>query len=75
MKLNVFFFFLVHTQEAFGPFCFLFFVAYTFSSGAFIFFVPETKGKTLTEITEDFNNMNYKGIKSDSENIEIATKF
>ncbi|XP_037535712.1 solute carrier family 2, facilitated glucose transporter member 11-like [Nematolebias whitei] len=59
-----------------GQFCFLFFVAYTFFSGAFvIFFVPETKGKTPTEITEEFNKLNYKSIESDSENIEIATKL
>lgn len=78
MKLSVFFFllFFLYTQKGLGQFCFLFFVAYTLFSGAFvIFFVPETKGKTTTEITEEFNKLNYKSIESNRENIEIATKM
>uniref|UniRef100_A0A8C2ZLU0 Major facilitator superfamily (MFS) profile domain-containing protein n=1 Tax=Cyclopterus lumpus TaxID=8103 RepID=A0A8C2ZLU0_CYCLU len=40
-------------------FCFLIFVVYTILSAAFlIYFVPETKGKTMTEITED--KLNYR---------------
>lgn len=40
-----------------------------------LYFVPETKGKTAIEITEDFNKLNYKNGKSDVENIEVATKL
>ncbi|XP_017263664.1 solute carrier family 2, facilitated glucose transporter member 11-like [Kryptolebias marmoratus] len=62
--------------EALGQFCFLVFVAYSIFSAAFmIYFVPETKGKTMIEITEDFNKLNYKNRKSDVENTKVATKL
>ncbi|KAJ0023909.1 hypothetical protein NQD34_003808, partial [Periophthalmus magnuspinnatus] len=45
--------------DALGQFCFLIFVVYCFLSAAFlIYFVPETKGKTMVEIMEDFNQLN-----------------
>lgn len=51
----------VSVQDDLGPFCFLIFVAYTISSGAFLLgFVPETKGRTMVEITQDFDRLNYK---------------
>ncbi|XP_041639520.1 solute carrier family 2, facilitated glucose transporter member 11-like [Cheilinus undulatus] len=64
--------------EGLGQFCFLIFVAYSVFSAAFLlFFVPETKGKTMVEITEDFNKLNYKNRAADAERTEIdlATKF
>ncbi|XP_066466052.1 solute carrier family 2, facilitated glucose transporter member 11-like [Tiliqua scincoides] len=39
-----------------GPFCFLFFMVVLVGSGAFFYlFLPETKGKSIAEITEEFN--------------------
>lgn len=68
----------VHIQDGLGQFCFLIFVAYCVLSAAFLlYFVPETKGKTMVEIMEDFNKLNYKNRSADAENTEIdlATKF
>lgn len=68
----------VSSQDGLGQFCFLIFVAYSVFSAAFlIFFVPETKGKTMVEIMEDFNTLNYKSRSADAERTEIdlATKF
>ncbi|XP_020789909.1 solute carrier family 2, facilitated glucose transporter member 11-like [Boleophthalmus pectinirostris] len=65
--------------DALGQFCFLIFVVYCFLSAAFlIYFVPETKGKTMVEIMMDFNQLNFKN-KSEI-NIEVhdvgkGTKF
>lgn len=51
----------VSIQDGLGQFCFLIFVAYTLFSGAFLlWFVPETKGRTMVEIMQDFNHLNYK---------------
>lgn len=51
-------------------------MAYSFFSAAFmIYFVPETKGKTMVEIMEDFNKLNYKNQENDVENINVTTKF
>ncbi|XP_043107026.1 solute carrier family 2 member 11, like [Puntigrus tetrazona] len=42
-------------------FCFLIFFAFCFFSGVFVWFhVPETKNKTVLEITEDFKRMHQK---------------
>ncbi|XP_042319612.1 solute carrier family 2, facilitated glucose transporter member 11-like [Sceloporus undulatus] len=42
--------------EALGPFCFLIFAVVLVGSGIFFFlFLPETKGKSVAEITEEFN--------------------
>lgn len=42
-----------------------------------IYFVPETKGKTMMEIMEDFNKLNYKNRAADIEktDITLATKL
>nr|XP_033482356.1 solute carrier family 2, facilitated glucose transporter member 11-like [Epinephelus lanceolatus] len=64
--------------DGLGQFCFLIFVAYSISSAAFLlYFVPETKGKTMVEIMEDFNKLNYKnkGIDTDRSDIDLGTKF
>ncbi|KAM4740157.1 solute carrier family 2, facilitated glucose transporter member 11-like [Anableps anableps] len=62
--------------EGLGQFCFLIFVAYSIFSAAFmIYFVPETKGKTMTEIMDDFNKLNYKNRNSYIENTEVSTKL
>ncbi|CAI5687340.1 unnamed protein product [Oreochromis niloticus] len=64
--------------DGLGQFCFLIFVAYSLGSAAFvIYFVPETKGKTMIEIMEDFNRLNYKNRTADTENTDVAleTKF
>ena len=64
--------------DGLGQFCFLIFVAYSIFSAAFmIYFVPETKGKTMVEIMEDFNKLNYKNRGDDIEktDIDLATKF
>lgn len=53
-------------------------MAYSLGSGAFIiYFVPETKGKTMVEIMEDFNKLNYKNRTDDIENTDVVleTKF
>ncbi|XP_010744650.2 solute carrier family 2, facilitated glucose transporter member 11 [Larimichthys crocea] len=64
--------------EALGPFCFLIFVAYTVFSAAFLlYFVPETKGKTMVEVMEDFNKLNYKNRGADTEktDVNLGTKI
>ncbi|XP_056885962.1 solute carrier family 2, facilitated glucose transporter member 11 isoform X1 [Takifugu flavidus] len=59
-----------------GPFCFLIFVAYTISSGAFLLgFVPETKGRTMVEITQDFDRLNYKNSAPLTSPTYCSTKF
>ncbi|XP_072839473.2 solute carrier family 2, facilitated glucose transporter member 11 isoform X2 [Pogona vitticeps] len=46
--------------EHLGPFCFLIFMAILAVSGVFIYlFLPETKGKSIMEITMEFNKLNY----------------
>lgn len=68
----------VPTQDGLGQFCFLIFVVYSIFSAAFmIYFVPETKGKTMMEIMEDFNKLNYKNRAADIEktDITLATKL
>ncbi|XP_025893449.1 solute carrier family 2, facilitated glucose transporter member 11-like [Nothoprocta perdicaria] len=47
--------------ERLGQFCFLIFMAVLFTSGTIIhLFLPETKGKSIMEITENFNRLNFK---------------
>ncbi|KAM6423587.1 solute carrier family 2, facilitated glucose transporter member 11-like isoform 1-T1 [Liasis olivaceus] len=42
--------------ESLGPFCFLLFAIVLFGSGIFFYlFLPETKGKSAVEITEEFS--------------------
>lgn len=64
--------------DALGQYCFLIFVTYSICSAAFlIYFVPETKGKTMNEIMEDFNQLNFKNkdIHIEVHNIGRETKF
>ncbi|XP_019394657.1 PREDICTED: solute carrier family 2, facilitated glucose transporter member 11-like isoform X1 [Crocodylus porosus] len=52
--------------ESLGPFCFLIFMGVVVGSGIFIYlFLPETKGKSVTEITEEFTKL-YSGNKLSS---------
>ncbi|KAM6404058.1 solute carrier family 2, facilitated glucose transporter member 11-like [Rhynochetos jubatus] len=47
--------------ERLKHFCFLIFMVVLFTSGIFIhLFLPETKGKSVMEITEEFNKLNFK---------------
>ncbi|XP_077776775.1 solute carrier family 2, facilitated glucose transporter member 11-like isoform X1 [Podarcis muralis] len=51
---------MMRTWEYLGPFCFLIFMGILTASGVFIFlFLPETKGKSIMEITAEFNKLNY----------------
>ncbi|XP_030634290.1 solute carrier family 2, facilitated glucose transporter member 11-like [Chanos chanos] len=64
--------------DSLGQYCFLIFVTYCVFSAAFLlFFIPETKGKTMVEITEDFNKLNYKNRAKDSDkdDLALATKL
>ncbi|XP_062999872.1 solute carrier family 2, facilitated glucose transporter member 11-like [Elgaria multicarinata webbii] len=46
--------------EYLGPFCFLIFMVILAVSSVFIYlFLPETKGKSIMEITMEFNKLNY----------------
>ncbi|XP_070696759.1 solute carrier family 2, facilitated glucose transporter member 11-like [Pempheris klunzingeri] len=67
-----------YVVDGLGQFCFLIFVAYSIFSGVFmIYFVPETKGKTMVEIMEDFNKLNYKnrGIDVERSTTDLSTSF
>ncbi|KAL2090971.1 hypothetical protein ACEWY4_013234 [Coilia grayii] len=58
-----------YVVEGMGQFCFLIFVGYcTFSATFMLYFIPETKGKTSMEITEDFNKLNFKNSSPEPEN-------
>ncbi|XP_074895724.1 solute carrier family 2, facilitated glucose transporter member 11-like [Buteo buteo] len=47
--------------ERLQHFCFLIFMGVLFTSGIIIhLFLPETKGKSIVEITEEFNKLNFK---------------
>uniref|UniRef100_A0A8C3KAW5 Major facilitator superfamily (MFS) profile domain-containing protein n=1 Tax=Calidris pygmaea TaxID=425635 RepID=A0A8C3KAW5_9CHAR len=48
--------------EGLGSFCFIIFLTYCLSMAIFVFLVmPETKGKTMLEVMEEFNRLNYRG--------------
>lgn len=48
-------------QEGLKHFCFLIFMGVLFTSATiFHLFLPETKGKSIVEITEEFNKLNFK---------------
>ncbi|XP_029906572.1 solute carrier family 2, facilitated glucose transporter member 11-like [Myripristis murdjan] len=56
-----------------GQFCFLIFVAYCIFSAAFLlYFIPETKGKTMVEITEEFNKLNFKNKANETTKADLA---
>uniref|UniRef100_A0A672GX58 Solute carrier family 2, facilitated glucose transporter member 5 n=1 Tax=Salarias fasciatus TaxID=181472 RepID=A0A672GX58_SALFA len=67
-----------YVVDGLGQFCFLIFVAYSIASGAFmLYFVPETKGKTMVEIMDDFHKLNYKEKETNSKenDINLSTKL
>uniref|UniRef100_A0A8C5TBL8 Major facilitator superfamily (MFS) profile domain-containing protein n=1 Tax=Malurus cyaneus samueli TaxID=2593467 RepID=A0A8C5TBL8_9PASS len=50
--------------EGLGNFCFIIFLSYCLSMAFFVFLVlPETKGKTMLQVMEEFNRLNYRGKK------------
>ncbi|XP_069726910.1 solute carrier family 2, facilitated glucose transporter member 11-like [Phaenicophaeus curvirostris] len=50
--------------EGLGSFCFIIFLTYCLSMAIFVFLVvPETKGKTMLQVMEEFNRLNYRGKK------------
>ncbi|XP_065548744.1 solute carrier family 2, facilitated glucose transporter member 11-like isoform X1 [Lathamus discolor] len=50
--------------EGLGSFCFIIFLTYCLSMAIFVFLVmPETKGKTILQVMEEFNRLNYRGKK------------
>ncbi|XP_065707572.1 solute carrier family 2, facilitated glucose transporter member 11-like isoform X1 [Patagioenas fasciata] len=50
--------------DGLGSFCFIIFLIYCLSTAIFVFVVmPETKGKTMLQVTEEFNRLNYRGKK------------
>lgn len=61
--VNIFCLFLF-LQEGLGSFCFIIFLTYCLSMAIFVFLVmPETKGKTMLQVMEEFNRLNYCGKK------------
>ncbi|XP_025971824.1 solute carrier family 2, facilitated glucose transporter member 11-like isoform X3 [Dromaius novaehollandiae] len=68
--------------EGLGSFCFIIFFAYCLSMAIFVFLVmPETKGKTMLQIMEEFNRLNYRGKKrqtvlwQNDSSVTIATRL
>uniref|UniRef100_A0A674DN46 Solute carrier family 2 member 11a n=1 Tax=Salmo trutta TaxID=8032 RepID=A0A674DN46_SALTR len=57
--------FFPYIVDALGQFCFLVFVAYCM-------FIPETKGKSMVEIMEDFNKLHYKNRGTDTEKADFV---
>ncbi|KAJ7423368.1 hypothetical protein BTVI_09972 [Pitangus sulphuratus] len=50
--------------EGLGNFCFIIFLTYCLSLAIFVYLVlPETKGKTMLQVMEEFNRLNYRGKK------------
>ncbi|XP_075071859.1 solute carrier family 2, facilitated glucose transporter member 9-like [Mixophyes fleayi] len=53
-----------YVEAGLGHYCFLIFLVNMMASVTFLFFFqPETKGKTLKQITIEFNRLNFKGQK------------
>ncbi|XP_068601975.1 solute carrier family 2, facilitated glucose transporter member 11-like [Brachionichthys hirsutus] len=61
--------------DGLGQYCFLIFVAYCVFSGVFVlYFLPETKRKTIVEITEDFQKLNFKNrVSDDNATVNVTT--
>uniref|UniRef100_A0A8C9MJC6 Major facilitator superfamily (MFS) profile domain-containing protein n=1 Tax=Serinus canaria TaxID=9135 RepID=A0A8C9MJC6_SERCA len=50
--------------EGLGNFCFIIFLTYSLCMAIFVLLVlPETKGKTMLQVKEEFNRLNYRGKK------------
>ncbi|XP_064583219.1 solute carrier family 2, facilitated glucose transporter member 11-like isoform X2 [Zonotrichia leucophrys gambelii] len=50
--------------QGLGNFCFIIFLTYCLSMAIFVLLVlPETKGKTMLQVKEEFNRLNYRGKK------------
>uniref|UniRef100_A0A8C5ISH5 Major facilitator superfamily (MFS) profile domain-containing protein n=1 Tax=Junco hyemalis TaxID=40217 RepID=A0A8C5ISH5_JUNHY len=50
--------------EGLGNFCFIIFLTYCLSMAIFVLLVlPETKGKTMLQVKEEFKRLNYRGKK------------
>ncbi|XP_005054821.1 PREDICTED: solute carrier family 2, facilitated glucose transporter member 11-like isoform X2 [Ficedula albicollis] len=48
--------------EGLGNFCFIIFLTYCLSMAIFVLLVlPETKGKSMLQVMEEFNRLNYRG--------------
>ncbi|KAG8455879.1 hypothetical protein GDO86_001900 [Hymenochirus boettgeri] len=57
-------------------FCFLVFMSIIVISGIFsFFFLPETKGKSITEITQEFNKLNFRGGQRQSRTVNLSCAF
>ncbi|XP_062402158.1 solute carrier family 2, facilitated glucose transporter member 5-like isoform X1 [Sardina pilchardus] len=66
-----------YVVDGIGQFCFLVFVAYcSFTAAFMLYFIPETKGKSSMEITEDFNKLNFKKRSTGEKETDLfATKL
>ncbi|XP_075131873.1 solute carrier family 2, facilitated glucose transporter member 11-like [Leptodactylus fuscus] len=62
-------------EEAMGTFCFIFFLLYCISSAVFSFWIlPETKDRSMMEIRESFNKLNF-GAKGNKEDMFSCTRL
>ncbi|XP_040272317.1 solute carrier family 2, facilitated glucose transporter member 11-like [Bufo bufo] len=64
-------------EEALGTFCFIFFLVYCISAAIFSFWIlPETKDRSMMEILESFNKLNFGADKDKvNENNVICTRL
>ncbi|XP_056387364.1 solute carrier family 2, facilitated glucose transporter member 11-like isoform X2 [Hyla sarda] len=62
-------------EEALGTFCFIFFLVYCILMAMYSFWIlPETKDRTMMEILESFNKLNF-GAKKDKEDKLVCTRL